>query len=181
MRGRLDAAVQIVPELGDFADGLRAVYDDFETVTDELVLQRIHGDLHLGQVLRTSNRWVLIDFEGEPMADLASRGAPDTILRDIAGMLRSFDYAGYNRLVEDPNDEQLAYRAAEWSQRNRDAFCDGYQSVTGSDPRGQGAALRAFEADKAVYETVYEARNRPNWLPIPLTSLERLASSEQST
>jgi len=180
MRGRLDAATRVVDGLADLADGIRAAYDEFEAAAEELVLQRIHGDLHLGQVLRTSNRWVVIDFEGEPMADLTARSAPDTALRDVAGMLRSFDYAGYHRLVEDPGNTQLAYRAAEWSQRNRDAFCSGYEHVTGTDPRAQSALLRAYEADKAVYETVYEARNRPSWLPIPLMSLTRLVTGEHS-
>jgi len=180
MRARLDAAERIVDDLGELGEAIRAVYDDFEAATDGLELQRIHGDLHLGQVLRTSNRWVVIDFEGEPMADLAARSAPDIALRDVAGMLRSFDYAGYHRLVEDPDNSQLAYRAAEWSQRNRDAFCSGYQHATGTDPRDQAALLRAYEADKAVYETVYEARNRPSWLPIPLMSLTRLVTTEHS-
>ena len=179
MRGRFEHALHVVEQLEEFRDGIRATYDEFEQNTDGLSLQRIHGDLHLGQVLRTSNRWVVIDFEGEPMADLAARARPDTVLRDLAGMLRSFDYAGHHRLVEEPDNSQLAYRAAEWSQRNRDAFCTGYQSVAGVDPRANAAALRAFETDKAIYETVYEARNRPNWLPIPLVSLMRLASSEQ--
>ena len=174
MRARLESALRTVGELSLFAEQLRAIYDDFEAQTEGLVLQRIHADLHLGQVLRTSHRWVVIDFEGEPMADIASRRLPDTPLRDVAGMLRSFEYAGHTRLVEIGADDQLAYRASEWSERNRAAFCEGYASVTGDDPRDQVAALRAYEADKAVYEAVYEARNRPAWLTIPLRSLSRL-------
>jgi maltokinase len=178
MRSRLDAAVDAVPELADVAEGLRAVYAEFEKNTDNLTLQRIHGDLHLGQALRTVHRWVVIDFEGEPMADLSARRLPDSPLRDIAGMLRSFEYVGHHRLVETGADSQLAYRAVEWTERNRDAFCVGYADAAGTDPREQGVVLRAFEADKAVYEAVYEARNRPTWLPIPLASLARLAESE---
>jgi len=178
MRARLDAAIGVVPELAELADALRGVYLRFEQETDGLQLQRIHGDLHLGQALRTVNRWVVIDFEGEPMADLAARRLPDTPLRDIAGMLRSFEYAGHQRIAESGADAQLAYRAAEWTARNRDAFCAGYADAAGHDPRDQGAALRAFEADKAVYEALYEARNRPTWLPIPLASLVRLAELE---
>ncbi|MDT4937749.1 MAG: maltokinase [Pseudonocardiales bacterium] len=178
MRTRLDQAIEIVPDLAPLADGMRALYADFEKQTDALALQRIHGDLHLGQALRTAQRWVVIDFEGEPMADLASRRLPDTPLRDIAGMLRSFEYAGYHRLIETGVDAQLTYRAAEWTERNREAFSVGYADAAGTDPHEHATVLRAFEADKAVYEAIYEARNRPTWLPIPLASLARLVESE---
>jgi maltokinase len=140
-----------------------------------LEVQRIHGDLHLGQALRTVRRWVLIDFEGEPLADMHSRREHDSALRDVAGMLRSFDYAGHHRVIETAGPiPQLTYRAEEWSQRNRDAFCTGYAESAGTDPREQAAVLKAFEVEKAVYEAVYEARNRPSWLPIPLASLRTL-------
>jgi maltokinase len=176
MHARLDYAVGVVPELAELADGLGATFDAVRSLDEPVALQRIHGDLHLGQALRTVRRWVIIDFEGEPMAELTARRDPDSPLRDIAGMLRSFEYAGHYRVIESGADGQLAYRADEWTQRNRDAFCIGYAAVAGHDPREQAALLSAFEADKAVYEAVYEARNRPSWLPIPLASLARLAS-----
>jgi maltokinase len=91
-------------------------------------------------------------------------------------MLRSFDYASRHQITDIPHSPQLAYRAAEWSDRNRGAFCDGYAEAAHSDPRQDGR-LRAFEADKAVYEAVYEARHRPSWLGIPLASLTRLGKS----
>lgn len=178
MRARLEYAVQAVPQLAGLADGLRATFDAITSIGRPVTLQRIHGDLHLGQALRTVHRWVIIDFEGEPMADLSARRVPDSPLRDIAGMLRSFEYAGHYRVIETGADAQLAYRADEWTQRNRDAFCSGYADAAGHDPRAQAALLRAFEADKAVYEAVYEARNRPSWLPIPLAALARLAKPE---
>ncbi|MEP7021866.1 MAG: aminoglycoside phosphotransferase [Pseudonocardiales bacterium] len=175
MHARLEAAMRVVPELTPLAEGLRATFDAVSTIDEPLTLQRIHGDLHLGQVLRTVRRWVVIDFEGEPMADLSARRDADSPLRDIAGMLRSFEYAGHYRIIETGTDAQLSYRADEWTQRNRNAFCDGYAAAAGYDPRAQTELLRAFESDKAVYEAVYEARNRPTWLPIPLASLARLA------
>jgi maltokinase len=179
MHRRLDDAVQVVPQLAELASGLHALYDALVQVDAHgLVRQRVHGDLHLGQALRTSQRWVVIDFEGEPMTELTGRRAADSTLRDVAGMLRSFEYAGHHRLLETGYQPQLAYRASEWAARNRDAFCQGYAEAAGNDPRSHVVLLRAFEADKAVYEAIYEARNRPTWLALPLASLARLAQPE---
>lgn len=173
MRQRLDDALVLVPQIADVADALRGLYDAFAAGGD-MTVQRVHGDLHLGQVLRTVNRWVVLDFEGEPAKSITERRRPDSVLRDVAGMMRSFDYAANHQAIDTATDSQQLYRAVEWSERNQDAFCAGYASV-GPDPREQTALLRAFEADKAVYEAVYEARNRPAWLAVPLASLSRLA------
>ena len=174
MHERLDAAMAVVPELAPHAEALRASYDALASLPDGVPVQRIHGDFHLGQALRVEDGWKIIDFEGEPARPLAERTALMSPLRDVAGMLRSFDYAARHLLAEQPHSNALEYRAGEWAERNRDAFCDGYARACGHDPREDSVLLRAMELDKAVYEVVYEARNRPTWLPIPLGSIERL-------
>ncbi len=174
MSARLDEALREVAELERAEQGLRAT---FQALADSapLTVQRIHGDLHLGQVLRTAHRWIMLDFEGEPAKSIPDRRAPDSTLRDVAGMLRSFDYAANHQSIDTGSTPQRTYRAMEWSERNRDAFCAGYADAAGHDPREQSTLLAAFEADKAVYETLYEARNRPTWLPVPVASLDRIA------
>jgi maltokinase len=180
MHDRLDRAVQIVPQLAEVEDGLRAAFDAFSASakTAALTTQRIHGDLHLGQVLRTVHRFVVLDFEGEPVSALPARRAFDSPLRDVASMLRSFDYAARHQIVDNPHTGQLEYRADEWAQRNREAFRSGYADASGHDLDGDEALIRGFEADKAVYEAVYESRNRPAWLAIPLASLAKLSTGD---
>jgi maltokinase len=90
-------------------------------------------------------------------------------------MLRSYDYAARHLLMDRRPDTQLEYRADEWAERNRAAFCDGYGATSGRDPRQDQALLRAFEVDKAVYEVMYESRNRPSWLSVPMSAVKRLA------
>ncbi|MGH8893452.1 MAG: maltokinase N-terminal cap-like domain-containing protein, partial [Actinomycetes bacterium] len=178
MRTRLDRAAADVPDLRRFADPLRSAYDDLAALDDPVDVQRVHGDFHLGQVMRTLEGWKLLDFEGEPARPLAERRALEPPVKDVAGMLRSFDYAARHLLADHPTDSQLAYRATEWADRNREAFLAGYARAGGRNPREQPVLLRAFEIDKAVYEVLYEARNRPTWLQIPMTAIKRLAAEE---
>ncbi|MDX3656483.1 hypothetical protein PV646_04105 [Streptomyces sp. ID05-26A] len=175
MQRRLGVVLESVPELGRYEDSLRASFEEARHHIGAIPIQHIHGDLHLGQVLRTVHGWLLIDFEGEPAASVEDRLALRSPLRDVAGMLRSFDYAARQLLVGQPDDDQLAYRAMEWTKRNRAAFCDGYAEVAG-DPRDHAHLLRAFELDKAVYEVAYEHANRPEWLTVPLSSIARMTS-----
>jgi maltokinase len=175
MHERLDAALAIVSDLQPYEAALRSAYDEVQQLEQPVPIQRIHGDFHLGQVLRTETGWVLLDFEGEPARPLAERRALMSPLRDIAGMLRSYDYAARSLLMDRPHSSSLNVRAEEWSDRNRAAFCEGYTAGGGADPRESSVLLRAFELDKAVYEVVYEARHRPTWLAIPLGAVARLA------
>ncbi len=175
MRARLNAAVADVPELAAHAAGLAGAYDAMAGLGSDVPVQRVHGDFHLGQALRTLDGWRIIDFEGEPATPLAARTALDSPWRDVAGMLRSFEYAAQSQWADLLGDHQLAQRALEWSARNRDAFLAGYAEESGAEPEAHAALLRAYETDKAVYEVVYESRNRPSWLPIPLRAVARLA------
>jgi maltokinase len=171
----LRTAVVAAPELETYAKALGDTYDDLAELTVQVPVQRVHGDLHLGQTMRVTSGWKLLDFEGEPARSVAERRALDSPLRDVAGMLRSFEYAAHQLHSDGHAPAQAAYRAGEWARRNRTAFCEGYAAVSGRDPREDEVLIRAFEADKAVYELVYETRMRPEWAPIPLAAIERLA------
>ncbi|WP_426725764.1 phosphotransferase [Curtobacterium flaccumfaciens] len=176
MHARLDTAAREAPAVADHVDAVRAVYARAADATWP-DLQRIHGDLHLGQVLSAPDPrgWVFLDFEGEPLRPLDERSLPDVTLRDVAGMLRSFDYvAGALAHDAEPVD------AASWAAEARARFLEGYRRGTGADLAAHSALLDAFELDKAVYEVVYETRNRPDWVGIPLAAVARLVGDSGS-
>lgn len=128
-----------------------------ELAGGRMPIQRIHGDLHLGQTLRTDQDWILIDFEGEPARPLAQRRLPDSPLRDVAGMMRSIDYAAHFG----------AGAPAGWAEDATHALLAGY----GTEP---SPLLSAYVLDKALYEVVYETDNRPEWVSIPNAAVHRI-------
>jgi predicted trehalose synthase len=176
MRSRADAALAEVPGLEPVRDQISATIDSLRGL-DWPILQRIHGDYHLGQVLSvppTFHAWVIIDFEGEPLRPMHERSVEDVALRDVAGMIRSFDYVA----------GAVAHRAGgatdgparAWAQSARIAFLGGYAEGGSDDLAKYPSLLDALELDKALYEAVYEARNRPDWLGIPVAAIQRLTS-----
>jgi maltokinase len=171
MYRKLDLAVAAVPELAKHVDMISDAFSELAKLSGPFPVQRVHGDYHLGQVLRTETGWVVLDFEGEPATPLAQRRARSSPLRDVAGMLRSFDYAARHQLIAHPGQAALSDVARDWVRRNASAFCVGYAEAGGLDPVANQVLLRALQLDKAVYEVLYEARHRPSWLPIPLDSL----------
>src|SRR5207253_9260671 len=116
------------------ADTVADGYSDLAKLTEPVPAPRVPGDSHLGQVMRAQTGWVVLAFEGEPASPLAQRRARSSPLRDVAGMLRSFDYAARHQLITHPEAASLAPRAADWVRRNGDAFCAGYAAAGGLDP-----------------------------------------------
>ncbi|WP_222842913.1 1,4-alpha-glucan branching protein GlgB [Bowdeniella nasicola] len=168
-RERLAQAIDAVPELAEHEAAAEEIFAAAASGRWPR-LQRIHGDYHLGQVLNVPGRgWVLLDFEGEPLRPLTERTQPDLPLRDIAGMLRSFDYAAGS--VPNANDDA-------WAAAARVAFLAGYCEHSECDPDDYPELLRALELDKALYEAVYEARNRPDWLALPVAGISRLCAGD---
>ena len=161
-----------VRELEPYVPALSEILLSLARIDKPIPTQRVHGDFHLGQVMRTVHGWVLLDFEGEPSRTLEERRAMAPAIKDVAGMARSFDYAAHH-LGSHPEAAQA------WADRNFHSFCKGYAAVSGHDPREQETLLRCYELDKAIYEAVYEAANRPTWLHIPLGAIRRLVEGRE--
>lgn len=171
-RKRARTALAQVPALADYRDRIEAV---FAGALEEHwpPLQRIHGDYHLGQVLNAPGRgWVALDFEGEPLRPLAERVHPDLALRDVAGILRSFDYAGGSAELAGGNRAELEA----WTRSAREAFMAGYGQIETSEQR----LLDALTLDKALYEVSYEVASRPTWLEIPVRGVLRLIGAQDN-
>jgi maltose alpha-D-glucosyltransferase/alpha-amylase len=192
-RSRLDEAAQ------KNADLLLSGRDAIIELVAKLALRtrgglriRVHGDLHLGQVLVVQGDACIIDFEGEPVRSLEERRARHSPLKDVAGMLRSFDYAAAmatrNAQGTDSSSEAEQARrqvATVYLKQSRLSFHDAYRLATASLPHawsesgGENAALALFCIDKAAYEILYEARYRPDWLPVPVQGLLELTQHLQ--
>ncbi|WP_241744452.1 aminoglycoside phosphotransferase [Cellulosimicrobium arenosum] len=179
LRRRSDEAVASSRALARRADAIGAFWDrtgsrlaEVADVPDALPrLQAVHGDLHLGQVLHARRfGWKVLDFEGEPLRPVAERTRPDLALRDVAGIVRSFDYAAAVGQAHDPA----------WALHARAAFLDAYERAdsAGTDHETSATLVRALTLDKALYEVVYESRNRPDWEPIPLDAVDRLLAAD---
>ena len=172
MSVRADAALEAVPELAEYRGAIDAALYAVRKARWPR-LQRIHGDFHLGQVLAVGDAWVMVDFEGEPLRPMSERSELDLPLRDVAGMLRSFDYVA--GAVLHAGGPATDLDPTQWAQSARIAFLAGYAETSEDEASATGALLDALELDKALYEAVYEARNRPDWLGIPVEAVQRLA------
>jgi len=159
---------EVAPALSPALPGLQSLFS--RVSGREVDTQRVHGDCHLGQALLTPEGWKIIDFEGEPVKPLAERARPDSVWRDVAGLLRSFDYA----IASVPHADPAA--AAAWHDACRSALLAGYVDGTGAPI--DAVLLAGYEADRAAYEVVYETRNRPEWVSIPLRAVGRLAGAD---
>ena len=165
---------------------VRSVYERLRHLSDPGVAIRVHGDYHLGQVLRTDAGWFVLDFEGEPDRPLEARRRPSSPMRDVAGMVRSFHYAAQvarREYGDDPGGSSQSLADA-WERHNAFAFVEGYLAADGIDALLPAEAdhrelvLGAFELDKAVYEVGYEQGHRPDWADIPLTAVRRVLELE---
>jgi maltokinase len=161
------------------AAGTAGLVARLRAVADPGPAARVHGDYHLGQVMRTDTGWYVLDFEGEPARPLEERLLPASPLKDVTGMLRSLDYAARFALGEAAVDDAPVDRAVAWEAHNRAAFLDGYTRAAGigdllPPPTDRALVMAAYELDKALYELDYEAAYRPAWVPIPAGAIARI-------
>lgn len=173
-----------VTELQDLAPQIEERIAKLTDVTEPGLKTRAHADYHLGQVLLTGRGWMILDFEGEPARTLEERRAKTSPLRDVAGMLRSFNYAAIAALFErsEPDSEEwkrLAPWGDTWETLARERLIHGYLTRSHEGrfvPRDRDelmVMLDVFEIDKALYEVGYERGHRPDWLRIPLHGIAK--------
>jgi maltose alpha-D-glucosyltransferase/alpha-amylase len=164
-------------------DKIAAVLAGFRDQPLDVVKMRTHGDLHLGQVLSRGDDFAFIDFEGEPARPVPQRRAKGSPLRDVMGMVRSFDYAPASALRETPRGDSPHRRAwgRLWTRHVTQRYMRAYlDTVAGAPfipgrPADLALMLSFYELEKVVYEIGYEANNRPDWLAIPMAGLLRIA------
>lgn len=186
---RLDALVALPePRLEPLRVREQAVRLEFERLTtlpDRGKKIRIHGDLHLGQLLRTDEGWHVLDFEGRPIRPPEERRQPASPLQDVAGMLRSFDYAAAVGLRQQVHPDEIRARTLApyghaWSEVMRRAFWDAYLEEAGparllpASASARGLLITSLQLSQALYEIDYELHSRPDWLEIPLEGVARL-------
>ena len=180
-------AAQLHRVAGDRIDAPRVeeIFDRLRVAPDLGAAIRIHGDLDLAQALRLPRGWLLIDFEGEPERPVEERRAPSSPLRDVAGMMRSYQQAASVALrARDGGTEDERVLARAWAERNMNAFLAGYAEVDAVHPllprtRGaRDALLSVFELDKAVYDVAYELAHRPELVDAPVQSVSRLVEGD---
>ncbi|MDQ6697191.1 MAG: phosphotransferase, partial [Actinomycetota bacterium] len=179
----LFASMPSMPALEPLAgrrDEVRAVLDSLSHGPGGGRLIRTHGDLHLGQVLRTPQGWVILDFEGEPARSLVDRRRKRSPLRDVAGMLRSFAYAASAVRLQRGREAP-----PEWEGHARRSFLGGYLGAVDpvllpSERSSVDQLLTLFELEKAVYELHYEIHNRPDWTDIPVAAICHILEEQTS-
>jgi maltokinase len=196
-----DAAYGVVPVarddlLGEVADGLVALGIDGlggdvveawtrrcrDGLDEEIATVRVHGNLHLGQLLRSDQGWLILDFEGAPLLPTAERRRPRPVWFDVSSMLRSFDYVAAMtraaRVESELGDDTVEVGAAMWVERNTRAFLDGYRKGrTMSSDVDIATAVEVGEVARAAYEVAYERANRPELESIPVAALRRLVTA----
>jgi len=187
MEANLEQVLSDARDLHPAAFDVAAIGDIFHSTArlDDVGSEiRIHGDLHLAQLIKSDEGWKVLDFEGEPARRRADRFTMSSPLRDVAGLLRSLHYACVTGLIEWGDDDPLlADLVAEWERRNREALCaayfatDGIAALLPSSNEARATLLAAFELDKAVYEVGYELGHRPDQVGIPLDAIARLVGA----
>lgn len=185
LRERTESALAEADAVADLHIRIRHRLEAFDQLEDLGARIRVHGDLHLGQVMSTSRGWMVLDFEGEPLRSLEERRAKRSPLKDVAGMLRSFNYVAvaalFNRCEPESDEwDRLDPWATEWESMARERFLSGYLTrahegrFLPSDRDVLMELLGILEIEKALYEVAYEQGHRPEWVRIPVYGIKRI-------